>query len=137
MLQAKQPRWMRSPLTDVQSVLMNFTGGHSMSLSEITEAAETITQEIHGSPTVILGAVVNDHPDFDDESIKVTVIATGFTEQPGANIEATHTREKYGSRGREQRRPTSLTPRSATPERSRAPKPAYQDPRYQNLVQYC
>jgi hypothetical protein len=58
---------------------MNFTGGNSMSLDEIHEAASTITQKISGEPVVILGMVVNED-DFDEETMKVTVIATGFPE---------------------------------------------------------
>lgn len=115
-------------ITHAQAVLMNFTGGHSMSLNEITEAAETITQEINGSPQVILGAVVNDSPDFDDETIKVTVIATGFAEHVlNDHVEVHHNagREKYGQRQREQRRSLSTTPRPVSVERSRAPQAAH------------
>jgi cell division protein FtsZ len=114
-------------ITHAQAVLMNFTGGHSMSLNEITEAAETITQEIHGSPQVILGAVVNDSSDFDDETIKVTVIATGFAEglsnDSDANINTP--REKYGARHRERSRSTSMTPSPMSSERSRGAKSTY------------
>lgn len=74
-----------SPLLDhdirsARALLMNFTGGLSMSLDEIHDAADTITREIDGEPQVILGAVVDESGAFDDETIKVTVIATGFTE---------------------------------------------------------
>ena len=114
-------------ITHAQAFLMNFTGGHSMSLNEITEAAETITQEIHGSPQVILGAVVNDSADFDDETIKVTVIATGFAEgalgEPDTSVN-TH-RDKYGARQRERARSSSMTPNPLSYERSRGHKSAY------------
>ena len=66
-------------ISGASSVLMNFTGGNSMSLDEIHEAASTITQKISGEPVVILGMVVNED-DFDEETMKVTVIATGFPE---------------------------------------------------------
>jgi cell division protein FtsZ len=70
-----------SPLLDdvsisgAQGVLVNITGGPTMSLFEVEEATEIIHEAAGDDANVILGAVVDEH--MADE-IMVTVIATGF-----------------------------------------------------------
>jgi cell division protein FtsZ len=72
---------IRSPLLDLsvrgaKVVLFNVTGGKDLSLSEIDQAAKTITQEVNPEAKIIFGAVQNDA--LEKGEIKVTVIATGF-----------------------------------------------------------
>jgi cell division protein FtsZ len=70
-----------SPLLDdvsisgAQGVLVNITGGPTMSLFEVEEATEIIHEAAGDDANVILGAVVDEH--MADEMM-VTVIATGF-----------------------------------------------------------
>lgn len=70
-----------SPLLDdvsisgAQGVLVNITGGPSMSLVEVDEATEIIHDAAGEDANVILGAVVDENMTDD---IMVTVIATGF-----------------------------------------------------------
>jgi cell division protein FtsZ len=70
-----------SPLLDdvsisgAQGVLVNITGGSSMSLVEVDEATEIIHDAAGEDANVILGAVIDES--MSDE-IMVTVIATGF-----------------------------------------------------------
>jgi len=70
-----------SPLLDeisiagAQGVLVNITGGPSMSLFEVDEATGIIHEAAGEDANVILGAVVD--PEMDDD-LMVTVIATGF-----------------------------------------------------------
>jgi cell division protein FtsZ len=70
-----------SPLLDdvsisgAQGVLVNITGGASMTLYEVDEATEIIHDAAGEEANVILGAVVDNN--LNDE-IMVTVIATGF-----------------------------------------------------------
>jgi cell division protein FtsZ len=70
-----------SPLLDdvsisgAQGVLVNITGGPSMSLFEVDEATEIIREAAGEEANVILGAVIDEQ--LTDE-ILVTVIATGF-----------------------------------------------------------
>ena len=88
-------------ISGASAVLMNFTGGTTMSLEEIHDAADTITQKISGDPQVILGMVV-DESGFDDECMKVTVIATGFPELPSEDYfdgHATRNSSPYDRRG--------------------------------------
>ncbi len=61
-----------------KGVLLNITGGSSMTLSEVNEAAEVIYQACdENEANIILGTVINDRV---DDAIQVTVIATGFDE---------------------------------------------------------
>ena len=70
-----------SPLLDdvsiqgAKGVLINFTGGKNMKLSEVSEAAEIIHQEAGEDANIIFGTVVDES--MSDE-IQITVIATGF-----------------------------------------------------------
>jgi cell division protein FtsZ len=73
-----------SPLLDdssiegAQGVLINFTGGPSLSIHEVEEAARIVNEAAHEEATIIFGAVIDDA--LEDE-IRITVIATGFSEK--------------------------------------------------------
>ncbi|MCP9464280.1 MAG: cell division protein FtsZ [Nitrospira sp.] len=58
-----------------RGVLLNITGGPSMSLHEVEEAASIIQQAADPEANIIVGQVIN--PDIGEDLI-VTVIATGF-----------------------------------------------------------
>jgi cell division protein FtsZ len=64
-----------------QGVLVNITGGRSLSLVEVDEATEIIHEHAGEDANVILGAVVDESMDDD---IMVTVIATGFNRRAAA-----------------------------------------------------
>jgi cell division protein FtsZ len=76
-----------SPLLDdtsiegARGILINFTGGPDLSLHEIDEAAQIVQQAAHEDANIIFGAVID--PTLDDE-LRITVIATGFTERKDA-----------------------------------------------------
>jgi len=74
---------IESPLLDAsisgaKGVLLNVTGGSDLSLFEVTEAANLIHQEVDPEAQIIFGAVIDDRM---QGSIKMTVIATGFSGQ--------------------------------------------------------
>ncbi len=69
-----------SPLLDVsiegaKGILLNITGGDSMTMTEVDEAATIISQTASADANIIFGATVN--PKLGDE-LRITVIATGF-----------------------------------------------------------
>lgn len=76
-------RAISSPLLDDLSisgatcVLLNFTGGPSLSLYEVNEAAQMVAEETAEDENVIFGLVVDET--MGDE-VRVTVVATGFQE---------------------------------------------------------
>lgn len=73
-----------SPLLENMSVagahgvLFNITGGKSLGIHEISEAASVIYEQAHEDANIILGSVIDET--LDDEVI-VTIIATGFADQ--------------------------------------------------------
>jgi cell division protein FtsZ len=73
-----------SPLLDdtsiegAKGILINFTGGSDMAIHEVEEAARIVQNAAHEDANIIFGAVLD--PTLQDE-IRITVIATGFTEK--------------------------------------------------------
>jgi cell division protein FtsZ len=73
-----------SPLLDdtsiegAKGILINFTGGADLSIHEVEEAARIVQEAAHEEANIIFGAVID--PALDDE-VRITVIATGFTER--------------------------------------------------------
>ncbi len=70
-------------ISGAQGVLVNVTGGSSMSLVEIDEATEIIHEAAGEEANVILGAVIDENM---GDGLMVTVIATGFNRRPIATI---------------------------------------------------
>lgn len=66
-------------ISGAQGVLVNITGGRSMSLLEVSEATQIIHDAAGDDANIIFGAVLDDA--MDDE-VMVTVIATGFNNRP-------------------------------------------------------
>lgn len=76
---------INSPLLEVsiegaKGVLFNVTGADDLTMLEINEAANIITESIDPNAKVIFGAVSMNDADLKKGEIKITVIATGFEE---------------------------------------------------------
>lgn len=69
---------LETSIVGAQGVLMNITGGESLSLFEAQEAADVVQDAADEDVNMIFGTVIN--PELEDE-IVVTVIATGFNEK--------------------------------------------------------
>jgi len=69
---------LETSINGAQGVIMNITGGRNLSLFEVQEAADMVSNASHEDLNMIFGSVINDQ--LKDEII-VTVIATGFIEQ--------------------------------------------------------
>lgn len=101
---------IESPLLEVsidgaRGVLFNITGGYDMSMHEINEAAEVITNAVAADANIIFGATLK--PDLEDELI-ITVIATGF--------DSAYFREKAGQLAGATPTPTAEEPVGADVE---------------------
>ncbi|MCA9379266.1 cell division protein FtsZ, partial [Candidatus Dojkabacteria bacterium] len=73
---------IESPLLEVRvdgatGVLFNVVGGRDLGIQEIDDAAQVIKEKISPDSNFIFGAMID--PEIQDESIEVTVIATGFS----------------------------------------------------------
>ncbi len=71
-----------SPLLEVsidgaKGVLFNITGGPDMTMTEVDEAAQIISEAADADANIIFGAAINDKL---IDQMKITVIATGFDE---------------------------------------------------------
>jgi cell division protein FtsZ len=69
---------LETSIDGAQGVLMNITGGTSLSLYEVQEAADIVASASDQDVNMIFGSVINE--DLKDD-IVVTVIATGFNEE--------------------------------------------------------
>jgi len=70
---------LETSIEGATGVLINVTGGSDLTLHEVTEAANVISEAVDPSANIIFGAVI--HPRYLKE-LRVTVIATGL---PGAS----------------------------------------------------
>lgn len=68
------PLLEETSIQGAKGVLLNITGGPSLTLHEVNEAARAISEAVDPDANIISGLVID--PDMDDE-VKVTVIATG------------------------------------------------------------
>ena len=76
---------LASPLLDVsvsgaKGVLFNVCGGSSLTLFEVSEAAEIIGKAVDPDANIIFGVVYD--PNMDND-LRITLIATGFTAPRG------------------------------------------------------
>src|ERR1700680_1162903 len=72
-----------------RGILINITGSTSLKLAEVQEACSIIQSAAHDDANIIFGAVLDEKM---KDSVKITVIATGFREAPCARprSEAAH-----------------------------------------------
>lgn len=66
---------LETTIDGAKGVLFNITGGSTLSLLEVNEAAEIISRAVDPEARIIFGAVVDDRM---QEEVKITVLATGF-----------------------------------------------------------
>lgn len=72
---------LETSVEGARGVLLNITGGSSLGLFEVNEAADIIAQAVDQEANIIFGAVIDETL---SEEVRVTVIATGF--EAGARL---------------------------------------------------
>ena len=84
-----------SPLLEMsiegaKGILFTITGGSNLSMYEVNEAARIITESADPNAKIIFGSVIDESL---EDQVKVTVVATGFGDQPRSTkkIKATKT----------------------------------------------
>lgn len=70
---------LETSIQGARGVLLNITGGSNLSLFEVTEASQIISDAADDEANIIFGSVIDET--LKDE-VRVTVIATGFDERP-------------------------------------------------------
>ena len=88
---------IESPLLELsingaKGLLLNITGGNDLSMFEVDEASRMITESCDPNANIIFGTSIDDA--YTGE-IKITVIATGFSEETNAQI-ASNSRGGFG-----------------------------------------
>jgi cell division protein FtsZ len=88
-------RAIASPLLEAgaidgaRGILINITGSASLKLAEVQQACTIIQSAAHEDANIIFGAVMDEKM---KDSVKITVIATGFKEVPRAGVSRAHQR---------------------------------------------
>lgn len=85
---------LETSIVGAQGVLMNITGGESLSLFEAQEAADIVQDAADEDVNMIFGTVIN--PELQDE-IVVTVIATGFEDKPSSQARKQQSTSSFGT----------------------------------------
>lgn len=117
---------LETSIDGAKGVLMNITGGSNLSLFEVQEAADIVASASDEDVNMIFGSVINDN--LKDEII-VTVIATGFNEEPLS----TRTTRSGGFGAGRQQQPTQ--PQAPIRETRREEAPSYQQEPVRNQQQ--
>jgi cell division protein FtsZ len=113
------PLLIDTSIKGARGVLINITGGKDLTLHEVSEASELIHELAHPEANIIFGAVTD--PAAKD-TIKVTVIATGFDREYEKEAEAP---QRGASNGRTAHRKTPAFVPSAGPVFQRTPTFAF------------
>ncbi|MBV8196288.1 MAG: cell division protein FtsZ [Candidatus Dormibacteraeota bacterium] len=69
---------LETTIAGAKGILLNITGGSDLTLYEVNEAAELISESADPEAQIIFGTVIDEHMKGE---VKITVIATGFTGQ--------------------------------------------------------
>jgi cell division protein FtsZ len=101
---------LETSMEGARSILLSITGGCDISLWEVNEAAKAVAEAAHPDANIIFGAMVDEKL---EDQVWVTVVATGFGDQPRRRREE----DPFAAHPRVDERPTQ---RSADPEPRRA-----------------
>ncbi|MAQ14893.1 MAG: cell division protein FtsZ [Sandaracinus sp.] len=121
---------INSPLLDditvdgARGILINFTAGPDLKLSEIDRAASLVQQAAHEEAEIIFGLVTD--PDMHD-LVKVTVIATGFDSAPGEVQVERPARAQLPIGGLREKARTAIGGRTSRPPAYSTPPPSKSD----------
>ena len=135
--QAIESPLLETSITGARGVLMNITGGPDLSLLEVNEAAELISENVDPEANIIFGADIDEAM---GDALRITVIATGFdrtdrsggaTTIPGYGGFGTF-RAPYGSVGMGANQPQVMQPQPQVMQPQMAqPQPFPTQPQFQ------
>jgi cell division protein FtsZ len=74
-MQAVSSPLLETSMEGARSILLSITGGSSLSLWEVNEAAKSVSEAAHPDANIIFGAMVDEKL---DDQVWVTVVATGY-----------------------------------------------------------
>jgi cell division protein FtsZ len=91
--QAVSSPLLETSVEGARSILLSITGGRDLSLWEVNEAARAVSEAAHPSANIIFGAMIDEK--IEDECW-VTVVATGYGDQPVRRSSSRQLREPVG-----------------------------------------
>jgi cell division protein FtsZ len=77
-MQAVASPLLETSMEGARSILLSITGGSSLSLWEVNEAAKSVSEAAHPDANIIFGAMVDEKL---DDQVWVTVVATGYGDE--------------------------------------------------------
>ncbi|MBV1858919.1 MAG: cell division protein FtsZ [Nannocystaceae bacterium] len=110
-----------------QGILINITAGPDLKLHEVEEAASLVQEAAHEDCNIIFGAVIDESM---GETLRITVIATGFDQHQPAEEVLEHAIQNHGHR-----RQSSIVAAGSMGPRGRqmvTPGPAMRQPQSSN-----
>lgn len=113
---------LETSIEGATSVILNIMGSADMTLEEINEAAELVSEVVHPNANIIFGADIRESL---NEEIIVTVIATGFQGTTETLVRQPQAQQQM----QQPQRPTISNfsqPPQAQPQMQQAPRPAEQ-----------
>ncbi len=127
--QAIESPLLETSINGARGVLMNITGGPDLSLLEVNEAAELISENVDPEANIIFGADIDEAM---GDALRITVIATGFDRPdrassiqgvPGFGAFSTF-RSPYGNAaGAANQQPMQQQPQQPQPYPTQQPQP--------------
>lgn len=123
------PLLEEASIEGARGILINITGGEDMTLYEVSEAAEIVHNHAHPEAQIIFGTVIDKKM---ADSIKITVIATGFDmNKQGLGVAPTQAHSTTSSSSQAARPMPMPAQRPAAAPASQAARPAAPPPFFQ------
>ncbi len=121
--QAVSSPLLEQTINGATGVLLNITGGESLTLQEVHQAADVIYNTVDPNANIVFGSVVNDS--LTDE-IAITVIATGFDTNPSLSSIRTSMSETLEKPSVTEQPSNYDKVETTTPQQSYNTQPAYE-----------
>jgi cell division protein FtsZ len=123
--QAISSRLLDVTIDGAQGILFNVTGGPSLSLYDVNQAAAIIRETAHPDANVIFGAVIDESM---GDAMRVTVIATGFERTIARRqfVQPSYSARPSTPPARQQAEPVSVPTQPPVREQQPAPQPPQQ-----------
>lgn len=102
---------LETTINGATGVLLNITGGPSLTLFEVNEAADQVKEAADPDANIIFGAVIDE--DLGDE-VRITVIATGFDRKEEVYREVKKTEQGQAQAQTQERAPIARGPERNT-----------------------
>lgn len=119
---------LETSISGATGILINITASPDISLDEVETASSMISNEAHPEATIIWGATFDNSL---EDTIKVTVIATGFKSDENASAGAP---KAAASTARPQTAAPSFSTASAKPKAEEAPKASIASDEKESLI---